>query len=65
MENNQPMCVDAEGTCKISREGVSESDIYLEELSVPPELVKMSNVCLAGVMYHEVEHEKRDCFYPN
>ena len=39
--------------------------IYLKKWSLPPEVVTVSNVCLAGVMDHGIKHEKRDCYDPN
>ena len=53
--NNQPKCVDAEGKCKIAREGVSKSVIYLKKWSLSPEIIKGIGVCLVGVMDNEVQ----------
>ena len=63
--NNQPKCVDAEGKCKIAREGVSKINIYPKKWILTPEIIKVRDVCLAGVMDHEVKNENKSCFDPN
>ena len=60
---------ESDGPCRISSEGLGIVDavkeVYLKKWSLPPEIVEVSDVCLAEVMDHGIEHEKRDCYDPN